>query len=99
MAKETATDARRLLPSVEQVLQHPVLQSLVGTHGRPIVLRHLRAALEDLRRRAAEGVSGLEEAVVALPADVAARVEAATRPSLRRGTNAPGGRLPPHPGP
>jgi len=90
MAKETATDARRLLPSVEQVLQHPVLQSLVGTHGRPIVLRHLRAALEDLRRRAAEGVSGLEEAVVALPADVAARVEAAARPSLRRVINATG---------
>ena len=90
MAKETAIDARRLLPSVEQVLQHPVLQALVGTHGRPIVLRHLRAALEDLRRRAAEGVSGLEEAVVALPADVAARVEAAARPSLRRVINATG---------
>jgi len=69
MAKETATDARRLLPSVEQVLQHPVLQALVGTHGRPIVLRHLRAALEDLRRRAermeAEVVTHAREAAEA----------------------------------
>jgi L-seryl-tRNA(Ser) seleniumtransferase len=83
-------DRRRRLPSVDQALQRPDVQALVGAHGRPAVLRALRSALDDLRRRAAEAPDGLDEAVSGLAGDVAARVEAAGRPSLRRVLNATG---------
>jgi L-seryl-tRNA(Ser) seleniumtransferase len=89
MPPTTGTDPRRLLPSVDEALQHPGLQALVGAHGRPAVLRALRAALRDLRRTAGAG-GGLEGALAGLAGDVAARVEAAGRPSLRRVVNASG---------
>jgi L-seryl-tRNA(Ser) seleniumtransferase len=90
MPPTTGTDPRRLLPSVDEALQQPEVQALVGAHGRPAVLRALRAALDELRRRAAGSTAGLEEALSRLAGDVAARVEAAGRPSLRRVINASG---------
>jgi L-seryl-tRNA(Ser) seleniumtransferase len=90
MPASTGVDPRRLLPSVDQALQRPEVQALVEAHGRPAVLRALRSALDELRRRAGEAPSALEEAVAGLPADVAARVETASRPSLRRVVNATG---------
>ena len=90
MPPTTGVDPRRLLPSVDQALQRPEVQALVGAHGRPAVLRALRCALDELRRRAAEAPDGLDEAVADLAGDVAARVEAAGRPSLRRVLNATG---------
>ena len=89
MPPTTGTDPRRLLPSVDEALQQPGLRALVGVHGRPAVLRALRAALGDLRRTAAPA-GGLEAALAALAGDVAARVEAAGQPSLRRVVNASG---------
>ena len=90
MPATTGVDPRRLLPSVDQALQRPEVQALVGAHGRPAVVRALRSALDELRRRAAEEPAGLETAVAGLAGDVAARIEAAARPSLRRVLNATG---------
>ncbi|HUL79614.1 MAG TPA: L-seryl-tRNA(Sec) selenium transferase, partial [Vicinamibacteria bacterium] len=87
MPPSTHVDPRRLLPSVDQVLQQPALRALVGTRGRRAVVRALRSALEELRRAAPHGV---EARLARLPEDVAARVEAAARPSLRRVVNATG---------
>jgi L-seryl-tRNA(Ser) seleniumtransferase len=88
MVPATDVDPRRLLPSVDQALQRPEVQALVGVHGRPAVVRALRAALDALRLSADPG--SLESALARLPDDVAARVEAAARPSLRRVVNATG---------
>jgi L-seryl-tRNA(Ser) seleniumtransferase len=90
MPSTAGVDPRRLLPSVDQALQRPEVQALVGAHGRPAVLRALRAALEELRRRAAEAPEGLGPAAAGLARDVASRIEAAARPSLRRVLNATG---------
>jgi L-seryl-tRNA(Ser) seleniumtransferase len=71
-------------------LQRPEVQALVGAHGRPTVLTALRSALDELRGRAASLPGGLDEAVRGIAGEVAARVEAAARPSLRRVLNATG---------
>jgi L-seryl-tRNA(Ser) seleniumtransferase len=88
MRPTTGIDPRRLLPSVDGALQWPGVQALVDAHGRPAVLRALRSALDDLRRLAAPGE--VEVALARLPEDVATRIEAAARPSLRRVINATG---------
>jgi L-seryl-tRNA(Ser) seleniumtransferase len=90
MPPTSGLDPRRLLPPVDQALQRPEVQALVDAHGRPAVLRALRSALEELRRRAVDAPDGLDEAVAGLARDVASRVEAAGRPSLRRVLNATG---------
>jgi L-seryl-tRNA(Ser) seleniumtransferase len=90
MPPTTGVDPRRLLPSVDQALQRPEVQALVDAHGRPAVVRALRSALEALRERAAASASGLDAAVAGLAGEVAARLEAARRPSLRRVLNATG---------
>ena len=71
-------------------MQRPEVEALAGRHGRPVVLRHVRAALDELRRRAGQAEPGLEEAVERLTADVAGRVERASQPSLVRVVNASG---------
>jgi L-seryl-tRNA(Ser) seleniumtransferase len=90
MPPTTGVDPRRLLPSVDQGLQRPDVQALVEAHGRPAVVKALRSALDALRSRAAASATGLEAAVEALGRDVAERLEAARRPSLRRVVNATG---------
>jgi L-seryl-tRNA(Ser) seleniumtransferase len=90
MAPTSQVDPRRLVPSVDQVMQREEMRVLEGRHGRPVVLRAVRAALDDLRRRAGEGAAGVEEAVASLASDVSRRVDAVMRPSLRRVVNATG---------
>jgi len=90
MPPTTGVDPRRLLPSVDQALQRPEVQALVEIHGRPAVVTALRSALEALRGRAAASAEGLDVAVARLADDVARRLEAARRPSLRRVLNATG---------
>jgi L-seryl-tRNA(Ser) seleniumtransferase len=90
MPPTSGVDPRRELPSVDQALQRPEVQALVGAHGRRAVLRALRCALDELRSRAASSTDGLDEAVRGIPGEVAARIEAAERPSLRRVLNATG---------
>jgi L-seryl-tRNA(Ser) seleniumtransferase len=90
MPSRAGLDPRRLVPSVDHALQRPEVQAVVGVHGRAAVLRALRAALDDLRRRAAEGETGVEESLAGLAADVARRIEATAQPSLVRVVNATG---------
>jgi L-seryl-tRNA(Ser) seleniumtransferase len=90
MPRTKEGDPRRQLPSVDQALQRPEVRALVGAHGRPAVVRALRSALDALRSRAAGSAAGLDAAVAGLAGDVAARLEAARRPSLVRVLNATG---------
>lgn len=90
MASTSGVDPRRLVPSVDHLMQRPELQVVVGRHGRALVLRHVRVALEELRQRARDGDRGIEGAVAELPGNVAARVERAARPSLAKVLNASG---------
>ena len=90
MPPTNGVDPRRGLPSVDQAMQRPEIQALVGAHGRPAVLRALRLALDELRGGAASSPDGLEEAVRGIAGEVAARLLAAGRPSLRRVVNATG---------
>jgi L-seryl-tRNA(Ser) seleniumtransferase len=91
LAMSAATDLRRLLPSVEQVLQRPEVRALEARHGRPLVLRELRALVEEARAQAAAGDHVALEAVGAeLPARLAARLERARAASLVPVINATG---------
>jgi L-seryl-tRNA(Ser) seleniumtransferase len=90
MPSPAGVDPRRLVPSVDQVLQRPELRRLVDAHGRKAVLAQVRAALSALRRQATALGPGLDASVAALPADVATRLAEADRPSLRRVINATG---------
>jgi L-seryl-tRNA(Ser) seleniumtransferase len=87
MSPTAGLDPRRALPSVDQALQQPGLQALVGAHGRAAVVRALRAALDALRGGPAEA---LEDAPSRLAGEVATRLAAAQRPSLRVVLNATG---------
>src|SRR6185295_18432338 len=76
-------DLRRLLPSVEQVLQRTEVRALEARHGRALVVRELRALVEDARTRAAAGDRAAVESVAAeLPARLAARLDRARAASL-----------------
>jgi len=86
-----AADLRRLLPSVEQVLQRTEVRALEARHGRALVVRELRALVEDARTRAAAGDRAAVEAVAAdLPARLAARLDQARAASLVPVINATG---------
>ena len=71
-------------------MQRPEVEALADRYGRPVVLRHVRAALDELRRRAGQEDPSVEAAVESLATAVARRVEAAARPSLVRVLNASG---------
>jgi L-seryl-tRNA(Ser) seleniumtransferase len=84
-------DLRRLLPSVEQVLQRAEVRALEARHGRALVVRELRALVEDARTRAAAGDRAAVESVAAdLPARLAARLDRARAASLIPVLNATG---------
>jgi L-seryl-tRNA(Ser) seleniumtransferase len=84
-------DLRRLLPSVEQVLQRTEVRALEERHGRALVLREVRALVEDARTRAAAGDRAAVESVAAdLPARLAARLDRARAASLVPVVNATG---------
>ena len=89
MGPSTQTDLRRRVPSVDQALGQ--LGQLEQQEGRAPVLRELRRELAELRELGARGEKAkLEAALENLEARVAARVEAARRPSLRSVINATG---------
>ena len=84
-------DLRRLLPSVEQMLQRTEVRALEARHGRALVVRELRALVEDARTRAAAGDRAAVESVAAdLPARLAARLDRARAASLIPVLNATG---------
>ena len=87
----TAPDLRRLLPSVEQILQRPEVRALEVQHGRALVVRELRALMDEARERAAAGDRGAVEALGAsLPSLLARRLEQARAASLVPVVNATG---------
>jgi L-seryl-tRNA(Ser) seleniumtransferase len=87
----SAADLRRLLPSVEQALQRTEVRALEARHGRALVVRELRALVEEARARAAAGDHAAVESVAAdLPAQLAARLDRARAASLVPVINATG---------
>lgn len=86
-----ADDARRAIPSMDQLLARPELQALERAHGRAPLLRELRRALSALRAGAgATSAERLAASLASLPADVARRLQAAAAPSLVGVVNATG---------
>jgi L-seryl-tRNA(Ser) seleniumtransferase len=75
-------DARRLIPSVDSVLQREDVRPLVARHGRPVVVRTLRLLFDEARRQG----NRLEEPALRL----AERLAAESAPSLVRVVNATG---------
>lgn len=74
--------ARRALPSVDRLLQHPDTVALIAGYGRPLVLEAVRAGLEALRRvPPATAAPAFDEAQFI--AECAHRLERDSRPSLR----------------
>jgi len=91
MPKVPGADLRRRLPSVDEVLLRPEVEDLLARHPRRLVLRHLRALLEEARAGAASGdEDALVGALRTLPLTLAERLQAAEEPSLVSVINATG---------
>src|SRR6185312_7634950 len=84
------SDARRGLPSLDRLLSHPAVASLISLYGREHVTIQARRVVDELRERLAAGPPPEPEALAALPAAIAAAVEAALGGPLRRVLNATG---------
>jgi L-seryl-tRNA(Ser) seleniumtransferase len=76
----------RLLPSVDETLRRPEVAPLVERYPRPLVVDAVREVLAEWRRSSQD----LETRLEGLPEAVAARLERATRLSLRAIINATG---------
>ncbi len=94
MNNSNSLDARRGLPSLDRLLSHPAIASLIPLYGRESVRVQARCAVEDLRSRFAAdpplSAAERESAVATLPERIAARVEALLGNPLRRVLNATG---------
>ncbi len=88
------SNARRGLPSLDRLLNHPAVASLISLYGRDHVRVQARRVVDELRERLAADPPPppevAESAVAALPAVIAAAVEAALGGPLRRVLNATG---------
>ena len=84
-------DLRRRIPSVDQLLQDPLVRSIEERCGRPVVLRQVRALLDEARVHAVEGDGARLDALLSgLQGELARRIEAGAQPSLVRVINATG---------
>ncbi len=91
MPKVPDADLRRRLPSVDEVLLRPEVAGLLARYPRAVVLRHLRALLEEARAGAANGdEERLRETLRSLVGELSERVESSSRPSLVAVINATG---------
>jgi L-seryl-tRNA(Ser) seleniumtransferase len=94
MKSSNSLDARRGLPSVDRLLSHPAVASLIPLYGRGPVRVQAQREVDDLRRRLAcdppLSDSEREGAVGDLPERVAARIAALLGNPLRRVLNATG---------
>jgi L-seryl-tRNA(Ser) seleniumtransferase len=78
-------------PSVDRLLSHEALQSLIAAHGRHLVLETTRALLAELRAPGTrDGAATPDFAPGVLAAEIAARLAARDRPALRRVLNLTG---------
>jgi L-seryl-tRNA(Ser) seleniumtransferase len=98
MESSEISDARRGLPSLDRLLSQPAVASLIPLYGREHVTIQARLVVDELRERLAAGppltteeaAATAESEVAALPAAIAAAVEAALGGPLRRVLNATG---------
>ena len=97
MESSEFSDARRGLPSLDLLLSHPAVTSLISLYGREHVTIQARRVVDELRERlaaepplTAEAADAADTALAALPAAIAAAVEAALGGPLRRVLNATG---------
>src|SRR3954454_22216111 len=94
MKSSNSFDARRDLPPLDRLLNHPAVANLIPLYGRGPVRVQARRAVEELRSRLAADPppSGeeRERAITALPELVAARVGELLGNPLRRVLNATG---------
>ena len=83
----------RLIPSIEQLRQRPVVQRLEARYGRETTVQGLRDEAAALRQRLANDTAEVRDAADAaerIEAGLAARLTAALSPSLRSVINATG---------
>jgi len=91
MPKVPGADLRRRLPSVDEVMQRPEVVDLLASYPRAVVLRHLRALLEEARETAAKGDdTSLEQNLRSLVGTLSVRLESSACPSLVAVINATG---------
>jgi len=91
MTRSADVDPRRLVPSVDEVVRAPAVAELCARHGRALVLRHVRARLEEIRAAAASADEvDVAADLEALPGQVEQRLRAGFAPSLVRVINATG---------
>jgi L-seryl-tRNA(Ser) seleniumtransferase len=90
---ETLQQLFRALPSVNEVLLIPACRSLLDGHPRGAVLRAAREALAAMRSEISSGLhseSSLKQSITHLPEEIANRLTASGRYSLRPVINATG---------
>src|SRR4249919_1973665 len=90
---ETLQQLFRALPSVNEVLLIPACRSLLDAHPRGAVLRATRDALAVMRSEISSGLhseSSLKQSIAMLPQEIANRLTASARYSLRPVINATG---------
>lgn len=90
---ETLQQLFRALPSVNEVLLIPACRFLLDAHPRGAVLRAAREALAIMRSEISSGQhseSSLKQSIALLPEEIANRLTASTRYSLRPVINATG---------
>lgn len=86
-----ATDARRALPSVDEVLKEPAIAGALARHGRGPVVRAARAVLYETRTALGNGrLTGRAPSSGELAETAASRLASETAPSLVRVINATG---------
>jgi L-seryl-tRNA(Ser) seleniumtransferase len=94
MKSSDPSDPRRGLPSVDRLLSHPAVASLLSLYGRGPVRVQAQREVDDLRRRLAADPplsgSARDAAVEALPERIAERLTALLGNPLRRVLNATG---------
>lgn len=94
MESSEFSDARRGLPPLDRLLSHPAVAALLPLYGREHVTIQARRVVDGLRERLAADppltAAEAERELAALPATIAAAVEAALGGPLRRVLNATG---------
>jgi L-seryl-tRNA(Ser) seleniumtransferase len=88
----TGDNVRRRVPSVDKILQTPVLAAALKTHPRWAIVESVRGVLEEVRsgRRAIPDEEAREAWMLDLAREASHRVVGATRSKLRRVINATG---------
>jgi len=76
------------IPSIESLLESKAFEKLTKAHGRDLVLRAMRATVNEIRENIKKG--GKSESDAGLASNVGKRIEAWTKPTLLPVINASG---------